>query len=171
MRAILTVLAALLAASVLVSRAHAQAPSTASVVTTCGTVNSAAQYVAGSTAPLTMNTSGVLCQGGAGGSGVAGGVTLVPVTGVPNETTVTCGVATTTLLAASSATSFILVVNPGTGGTVWVNSAGVAAVAAPPSIDLTAGRSLLWSAASGFVPSSALNCIAPVAQAVTLMWK
>jgi hypothetical protein len=151
-------------------KAHAQAPTVASVVATCGTPNSASQYAAGSTAPITVNTAGVLCQTGTGG-GAASNVTLVPPTGTPNETTVTCGVTTTTLLAAASATNFILVKVPSGGGTVWVNAAGVAAVAAPPSIDIVGGGTLLWSPVQGFVPSSALNCIAAVAQAVTLVWK
>ncbi len=170
MRAVLAVLVILIAAAVLVSRAHAQGPvAGASIVSACGTPNSAAQYVVGSTAPLTMTTGGVLCQGGAGG--VAGGVTLVPTTGTPTEITVTCGVTTTALLAAAAATNFILVKVPSGGGTIWYNAAGVAAVAAPPSIDLTGGQSQVWSAATGYLPSSALNCIAPVAQAVTLVYK
>jgi hypothetical protein len=109
--------------------------------------------------------------GGGSAGGIPGGVTLVPPTGTPNETTVTCGVASTLLLAAASATNFILVKNPAAGGVVWINAAGVAAVAAPPSLDVVGGASLLWSPVNGFVPSSALNCIAPVAQAVTLLWK
>lgn len=92
-------------------------------------------------------------------------------TGTPVETTVTCGVGTTALLAASTATTFILIKNPAAGGIVWINFAGVAAVAAPPSVDLAAGQSISWSALAGYVPTSALNCIAPVAQAVSLVYK
>lgn len=106
-----------------------------------------------------------------GGTGTAGSVTLAPATGTPNETTVTCGTGSTALLAAASATQFVLVKVPATGGTVWINAAGAAAVAAPPSIDLVAGASILWSPGNGFVPSSAMACIAVVAQAVTLLWK
>ncbi len=91
--------------------------------------------------------------------------------GTPVEVTVTCGVGTTVLLAAATATTFILVKNPSGGGTVWVNFAGVAAVAAPPSVDLIGGQSINWSQNNGYVPTSALNCIAPVAQAVTLLYK
>jgi hypothetical protein len=108
---------------------------------------------------------------GAGG-GAAGAVTLVPPTGTPVEVTVTCGVTTTALLAAAAATQFVLIKSPtGAAATVWINAAGVAAVAAPPSIDLVAGASLLWSPGNGFVPSSAINCIASIATAVTLVYK
>ncbi len=93
-------------------------------------------------------------------------------TGTPTESTVTCGAVTTALLAASSATQFILIKVPAAAtATVWVNVAGVAAVAAPPSVDLIAGQSMLWSTGTGFVPSSALNCISTIANAVTLIYK
>jgi hypothetical protein len=102
---------------------------------------------------------------------LAGSVTLAPVTGTPNETTVTCGVTSTTALAAAAATQFILVKSPSGGGTTWFNVAGAAAVTAPPSIDLVGGASILFSPGNGYVPASAINCIGLVAQAVTLVYK
>lgn len=158
MRATLTalaVLACLLAASVLVSRAYAQAPAGASVVTTCGTPN--ITYAAGSTAPLTMNTSGVLCA--PGGGGATSSVTVVPTAGTPTQAAVTCAATTTTLLAAAAASYFFLVQNPSTATTtIWVNVAGAAAVAAPPSISLTAGQSLYFPSAT-YLPNVLISCI------------
>ena len=107
--------------------------------------------------------------------GVAGGtpqpVTVLPATGTPNETTVTCGVASAPLLAAASATQFVVIRNATGGGMAWINVAGAAAVAAPPSIDIAGGTQQTWSPLNGFVPTSAINCIAPVAQAITVLWK
>jgi hypothetical protein len=100
-----------------------------------------------------------------------GSIQLTPPTGTPTQVSVSCGITSTTLLAASAATMFILIKNPSGGGTVWVNTAGVAAVAAPPSIDLVAGASLAWSPVQGFVPSSQINCIAAVATTVTVVYK
>ena len=94
-----------------------------------------------------------------------------PPTGALVEITVTCGVASTALLTASSATKFIVIRNPTGGGTVWVNVAGAAAVAAPPSIDIVGGSQQTWSPMNGFVPATAINCIAPVAQAVTILYQ
>lgn len=99
------------------------------------------------------------------------GAATAATTGTPTETTVTCGTGSTTLLAASTATQFILVKVPTGGGIVWVNFAGAAAVAAPPSVDIAAGASLSWSPMQGYVPTSQINCLAPVAQAVTLVYK
>ena len=92
-------------------------------------------------------------------------------TGALVETTVTCGVASTALLAAASATKFIVVRNPTGGGMVWINVAGAAAVAAPPSIDIAGGTQQTWSPLNGFVPATAIACIAPIAQAVTLLYQ
>ena len=94
-----------------------------------------------------------------------------PPTGALVESTVTCGVASTALLTASSASKFILIQNPAAGGIVWINFAGAAAVAAPPSLSLAGGASITWSPMNGFVPASAINCIAPVAQAVTILYQ
>ena len=94
-----------------------------------------------------------------------------PPTGALVEITVTCGVASTALLTASSATKFILIQNPAAGGLVWLNFAGAAAVAAPPSLSLAGGASITWSPMNGFVPASAINCIAPVAQAISVLYQ
>jgi hypothetical protein len=92
-------------------------------------------------------------------------------TGALVESTVTCGVASTALLTASSATKFILIQNPSGGGIVWINFAAAAAVAAPPSISLSAGQTIVWSPLNGFVPATAINCIAPIAQAVSILYQ
>jgi hypothetical protein len=92
-------------------------------------------------------------------------------TGALVESTVTCGVASTALLTAASATKFILIQNPTGGGAVWFNFTGAAAVAAPPSLVLAGGATISWSPMQGFVPASAINCIAPVAQAVTILYQ
>jgi hypothetical protein len=137
------------------------------VVPSCGSITLTPGMGTGGT----IDTTGRQCSNPGSGASGAANVTLVPPTGTPNQTTVTCGVASTTLLAAAAATSFILIKNPAAGGVVWLNFAGVAAVAAPPSLDMSGGGSVTWSAAQGFLPSSQINCIAPVAQAVELVWK
>jgi hypothetical protein len=109
--------------------------------------------------------------GSGSAGGIPGGVILVPPTGTPNETSVPCGVGSTLLLAAGAATQFIFYKVPQGGSTVWFNVAGAPAVAAPPSVDLAGGMWQTWSAAQGFLPSSQINCIAPVAQTVELIWK
>ena len=94
-----------------------------------------------------------------------------PPTGALVESTVTCGVASTALLTAQSASKFVLIQNPAAGGLVWINFAGAAAVAAPPSLSLAGGASITWSPMNGFVPASAINCIAPVAQAISILYQ
>ncbi len=168
MRFTLFLLASLLAASVVVSRAHAQAPSTASVVTTCGTPN--LTYSAGSTAPLTMNTSGVLCAPNGGGS--TSNVTVLPTAGTPTQATVSCLATTTTLLAAAAAAYFVAIQNPSTAATtVWVNFGGASAVAASPSISLAPGQSIYFPSA-GYLPTALISCITTTGtQATTIVYK
>lgn len=111
--------------------------------------------------------------------GTLSGTTLINAsfvgsTGTPNQTSISCGVTNTLLLSASQAAAFIAVKIPAgvSGGPVWFNYAGTNAVAAPPSVDILAGQEIVWSTANGFLPTSAINCIAassPVT--VTLMYK
>lgn len=102
-------------------------------------------------------------------------VTVLPgsvSSGTPNQTTVSCGVASTSLLPANAATSFIAVKVPASATVpVWFNWAGVAAVTASPSEDLAVGSKIVWSPVSGFLPTAAINCIATSATSVTVEWK
>lgn len=122
--------------------------------------------------PPYMDANGLLCTSSVGGGGTANNVTLVPTAGTPNQATVTCAATTTLLLAAAAATQFFMIQNPSTATTaVWINIAGVAAVAAPPSISLTAGQSMYFPA-SGYLPNAQINCITTTGtQAVTIASK
>lgn len=93
--------------------------------------------------------------------------------GTPTLTSVACGVTSTTLLAASTATQFLMIRNPTTAlNTVWINVAGAAAVAAPPSIDLAPGSEAdFFAEGAGFLPTAQINCIAGVSNTVTVMYK
>lgn len=91
--------------------------------------------------------------------------------GTPTQTSVACGTGSTTFLAASTATQFIMIKVPQTAANaVWFNFAGNAAVAAAPSVDIPVGGSLLWGATS-FLPTTQINCIASASTTVTLMYK
>lgn len=88
--------------------------------------------------------------------------------GTPTETSISCGTSSTTLLAASTATTFILIQSP--NGDVWVDFSGNTAVLLPPSIKVSAGGSFLWSPTT-FLPTTQINCKAASATTVTLMYK
>lgn len=106
-------------------------------------------------------------------SSILSGVTapLPPPSGTPTQTSVSCGTSSTTLLAASTATTFVTVKVPaGSTVPVWVNWAGSAAVAAAPSLDIPSGGSVSWSAVN-YVPTSQINCLATTATTVTLIYK
>lgn len=118
------------------------------------------------------NLSGTFTGGTLSGTTLVN-ATFIGATGIPNEIPVACGTSSTTLLTAGSATAFIAVKLPATAaGPVWFNWAGTAAVAAAPSVDVSAGAEIVWSSANGFLPTAQVNCIAsgsPVT--VTLLWK
>lgn len=98
--------------------------------------------------------------------------TFVGSTGTPTQTSVTCGTSSTTLLTASSASAFITVKVPAAASVpVWFNWTGSAAVAAPPSQDVPVGGEIVWSTASGFLPTSAVTCLATSATTVSLLYK
>lgn len=98
--------------------------------------------------------------------------TFVGSTGTPNQTSVSCGTSSTTLLTSSAATSFISVQLPAASGPVWFNWAGGAATTAAPSQYVPAGGQQVWSTAGGFLPTSAATCIASgSAITVTLLYK
>jgi hypothetical protein len=85
---------------------------------------------------------------------------------------VSCTNTSGTLLAASSATGFILIQNPATASNpVWVNPSGGTASQGAGSIELVVGASLLWSTQTGFLPTSALNCYAASSTSVTISYK
>lgn len=118
------------------------------------------------------NLAGTLNGGTLNGTTLVNSI-FVGASGTPNQTSVSCGTSSTTLLAANQAAAFIAVkVPPGGSGSIWTNWAGSAAVASTPSLEVPVGAELIWSTASGFVPTSQANCIAvgsPVS--VTLLWK
>lgn len=93
--------------------------------------------------------------------------------GTPTQTSVSCGTSTTTLLAAGAATIFLSISSP-TSNTnrVWINVAGVAAVAAAPSRDLPPGFEAYFSSSNeSFLPTSQINCIAETgATTLTLIY-
>jgi len=88
---------------------------------------------------------------------------------------VTCGASSTAVLSGPppSATKFILIQNPpGAAATVWLNFAGAAATTAAPSIGLAAGQQITWSPAFGFVPGTAIACIAASgSQAISVLYQ
>lgn len=94
--------------------------------------------------------------------------------GTPTQTSVSCAATTTTLLAANAATMFLSVRNPTTSAvTIWINTAGAAAVAAAPSMDLPPGSEAYFSAeGSSFLPTDQINCISSGgASSVTITYK
>ena len=127
-------------------------------ITTCGTASPPAGF-----GPVYVDSTGKLCVN------ATVSATVTPQTGTPTQTSVSCGVGSTTLLAAAAATQFLLIKVPASATVpVWFNFAGAAAVAAPPSVDLAAGASITWTA---FVPSSQINCLATSATTVTVTYK
>ena len=92
--------------------------------------------------------------------------------GTPNEINVTCGATSVAVLPANAATQFVLLKAPSTNtAAMWLNFAGVAAVAASPAYDLGSSASLVLSAATGFVPTAAVNCISSYSASLTLIYK
>lgn len=109
-----------------------------------------------SSAPCSILSNG----GGSGG------------TGTPTETTGTCGTSSSTILAASSATSsesFHL--SPTAANPVWLNFTGTAAVQANPSFDLQPGMTITFAVAAGLLPTSAVTCIASASTSVVEIFK
>lgn len=105
------------------------------------------------------NLSGTLSGGTLSGTTLVN-ATFVGSSGTPNQIPITCGTGSTTLLASNAAAAFISVqVPPGAGGPVWFNFAGSAAVTAPPSFQVPVGGQIIWSTASGFLPTSQVNCV------------
>lgn len=113
-----------------------------------------------------------VCLDDSGGGGGGGAVTISPnPASAINQVAVTCGTASTSMLAANAATVFITVSVPTTSAAIWVNWANVAAVSAPPSEQIAPGGSKTWLATVGVVPSAASFCIAASASPVTVEYK
>lgn len=92
--------------------------------------------------------------------------------GTPNQTTLVCGATSVLALAAGAATQFVLLKAPSTNtAAMWLNFAGVPAVAASPAYDLGSSASLVLSAAGGFLPTSQINCISSYSASLTLIYK
>lgn len=92
--------------------------------------------------------------------------------GTPVQVSVSCGTGSTTFLAASTATTFILIKVPASAANaVWFNYTGTAAVTASPSVDIAAGGSQVWGSGTGYLPTAQINCIASSATTVTLVYK
>lgn len=94
--------------------------------------------------------------------------------GTPTQTGVSCAATSTTLLAASTATMFLSIRNPTTSVvTIWINTAGAAAVVAAPSLDLPPGAEAFFAAeGASFLPTSQINCISSgAASSVTITYK
>lgn len=94
--------------------------------------------------------------------------------GTPTQTSVSCAATSTTLLAASTATMFLSIRNPTTSTqTIWINVAGAAAVAAPPSLDLAPGAEAdFFAEGSSFLPTAQINCIsAGTSSSVSVVYK
>lgn len=89
-----------------------------------------------------------------------------PNKGTPNSPATTCGTSSSTVLAAGAASYYVTIRNPSTNTTtVWVNPTGAAATLAPPSRDLVPGTELDYSL-NGFLPTSAITCIASSSTAI-----
>lgn len=94
--------------------------------------------------------------------------------GTPTQTSVSCAATSTTLLAASTATMFLSIRNPTSATqTIWINVAGAAAVAAPPSLDLAPGAEAdFFAEGSSFLPTAQINCIsAGTSSSVSVVYK
>lgn len=97
---------------------------------------------------------------------------LAPASGTPTQASVTCGTGSTTLLAAGAAAQFLTIKVPSTAANpVWFRFDGSAATTSSPSLDLTAGQSMTWGTASGFLPTALDTCIASAPTVVTLIYK
>jgi hypothetical protein len=99
-------------------------------------------------------------------TGAAGGAQ-----GTPTQIAVTCGTSSTLALAAGTVTKFLRVTVPSSAaGDVFFNWAGATATASPPSDPVAKGTTTTWSPALGYLPTSAVNCIAAASTAVTITY-
>src|SRR5271166_2608070 len=86
---------------------------------------------------------------------------IVGVSGTPTQTTASVTTSSSTILAASTATSFIkLCVASTAANGIWVNWAGAAATQAAPSEYIVPGQCDSWVKSTGYLPTSAITAIA-----------
>lgn len=142
-----------------------------------------AVYPPGISRPITQDGTGTLCtQTSSGGGGGGGTVTQGPpgasgwpvivsgVAGTPTQTGVSVTSATTALTTSSQFSNFGRVCVPSTAGTgIWVNWAGVAAVAAIPSDYIPPGQCDIWVKQTGFLPTTAWNAISNTSATVSAL--
>lgn len=113
-----------------------------------------------------------------GGSGILGylsGIysrTQTGAAGAPTQSAVLVGTASTTVLAASTATNFIkFCVSSTAVNGVWVRWDGNAAAQSAPSEYLVPGQCNSWVKSTGFLPTSQINAIAASATSTALIFQ
>jgi hypothetical protein len=105
------------------------------------------------------------------GSNAIGSVSVSGSSGTPTQTSVSVGTSSTSVLAASTATSFVKLCVPlGAGNGIWVRWDGGAATTAAPAEYLPPGQCDAWVKSTGFLPTTAINAIAPAAVSVSLIY-
>lgn len=118
--------------------------------------------------PIAGAANGDTVSGAVPYSTTAGVASPVDTTGPLTQTAITCGTTSTTLLAAGTATSFLKIKVPANAANaVWLGI-GVAATTASPSEDVQPGDAVSWSAATDFLPTSALACVSLAPQTITI---
>lgn len=102
---------------------------------------------------------------------VAGAVTVNGNSGTPTQSSISVGTGSTTVLAASTATSFIkLCVALGAANGIWVRWDGAAATAATPAEYIPPGQCDSWVKSTGFLPTSQINAIGTAAVSASLIY-
>lgn len=118
---------------------------------------------------IPVGNTGDMVSGATPYSTSAGVAAPVDTRGAITQATVSCGVASTVLLAAGVAKSYFKIKVPAAAtAPVWVRWNNTPATAASPSEDIPPGGSVTWSAISSFLPTGAFNCIGTTAQTVTI---
>ena len=152
-----------------------------------GAVSTASpSYVTGTSNFLSLNTSGGLRVDGSGvtqpvsisalpalptGANTIGAVNVNGNSGALTQASVTVGTTSTAVLAASTAANFIkLCVAQSAASGVWVRWDGGAATQAAPAEYMPPGQCDTWVKSTGFLPTSAINAIAPSSVAVSLIY-
>lgn len=163
------------------ARAVAAATGTASVVVVLSDnvsnfyLANAAQLVDGSSAIATNKLAIKSASTPAASTDTGAVVSVRPdQAGTPNQTSVSCGTGSTTMLAANAATQFVSIRNPTTSTvTIWINVVGAAATVGVPSIDLAPGSEAdYYSTGPSFLPTTQMNCISSgAASSVMVLYK
>ncbi len=107
-----------------------------------------------------------------GSSGGGQPVSVLPTTGTPIATTITCGTTSTTLLAASAASHDVLIQNPSAAvSKVWISFTAAAAVAGTPDYELDPGAGINLPLGGDLWNGATLTCIALSSQAVSVTYR